>query len=500
MQPLKLLSFVLVFSSVQYVSAQEIDVTWREFKNQDKYVRYLSPVVLSGKSIELGTKQDLKRIGAGAGDLFMEKAIFTVYDKSDAVVKTQELLVEEKFAKAGDLVEFGNNIYFLYTAFLKPADRTAVYSLRINPTTLAAEEKKELASYPGKFDYRITMDIKVSDARNYLLFTLYNEEPGVSRKVVVAAVDKNLQTIWSSDLEGYMEKGKFGLQSTAVDDNGRAYVILSQPNFVSTKLVIVDKTTTRGRETLIDAKGFMIGASQFMFNGTETVDFVGMYKEIGNLTGVFTSKLDAGTGKITSVSLYPFTSELLDQVEEDGFGSAKKGGAGLSPLFRFGGVKKRSNGSFDVLSEFVKPRRDGDRMEFNYGDIVNANITTDKKVSFTCISKKQQNYNEELYLSYFPKVFNDKLIIFYSDDKQNLKNPENGKPNNVHKFNNSYFLAGIISNDGKLQRKVIFDNGENEYIPDPAKARDVTDTKIDIRAFRYRTGNEKRRNAIIEIK
>jgi hypothetical protein len=94
------------------------------------------------------------------------------------------------------------------------------------------------------------------------------------------------------------------------------------------------------------------------------------------------------------------------------------------------------------------------------GSILDANVKNDKVV-YTRIPKYGVYPYTNGALSSRFTIFNNDLIFFYNDDKDNLKRELSEKPNALTNPKDAVLVAAIVKPDGSLTRQLVMDYEDN---------------------------------------
>ena len=95
------------------------------------------------------------------------------------------------------------------------------------------------------------------------------------------------------------------------------------------------------------------------------------------------------------------------------------------------------------------------------------------------------------FMGVYPILYNDKLILLYNDDKDNVEKNISEKPDKFRKFGESILMAAIIDTKGNLTRQKVYSH-EGDYVTMPRTIEKISDGTYLImagleRMFNYRT-------------
>jgi hypothetical protein len=214
---------------------------------------------------------------------------------------------------------------------------------------------------------------------------------------------------------------------------------------------------------------------------------------------------------------------MLTLVDKDNFGTDSEKDPGLYSNFRINHIVTRTNGSVDLIAEYYKmvvvtrtntrTGATGITMSTSsstsyhayYGDIINTNIDKDGKASFTRIPKNQKfvassPHIARIFLGYFPLVYNDKLVLLYNDDEDNIDRDLSKAPDDVMKLRQAVFAAATIDAKGNLNRQAIYSNKDDDYVALPRYTTRITETKFLLVSDLLKVFKRRSRFGILEMK
>lgn len=513
-------SFLLLLflaTSPQKISAQQFSLIWEEAYEKNQLISTETGVATnSGNIISFYTKQSTAR---KYWNRFMDIAQLILFDTNMKELKKVSLTLTDKYVSDAKMINRGGNIYMLYNSFDEETSTTAAFAVKIDEETLTVTDKILLARTSPKKLKRVTATTIPTETTRYVysadssyLLAFLDEEGGnkENKKFSIGVFDKNFEKQWSSAVELEQPNAESVLLNLTLSNKGRAFVLFRQKDEFSkdyqqnAMMHIFDKDHLRGRKIQLSKEQIIFDA-RISFDTENDITVVGFYKNTpnGNTNGVIYQKINLTTLKHVSSKSIPFPTEFLELIDNDGFGNKKGNDAGISRKFYLGGLFNRPNGSIDIIAEFINETYNGDarsgRWEYLYGDIITVNFSTSGKPVFTRIPKKQQNVSLRQYMSYMPFLYNDKLIIMYNDDRSNMERDINEKPDKILYYNKSLLTAAIVDTEGKLTRKLVYDNKESEFITNPNLSYRISSNQIQIEGIRYRIASDKRKMGLLTI-
>lgn len=485
------------------IQAQSFSVKWGD-NSKLKYDFDDAVPVSNGKYIIL--KLEAKRAGMFSGTPKLTPTIVLVGPDMDQISE-QEIPIEEKNAVLKGFEKYGNNIFFMYTAYESSTKTTTFYAIKISEK-LEIISKTTLGIFQSdsKGD-QATPTYKISnDSSKVLLFVEGPDKRKENERYFIGVFNTDLKTIWSRDVEIPIQQRYVSIYDMDVTNDGKVYVAIKHyekevsresvredgdkiPSYVYKMLVYKDGTA-KNDELVFNFNNQFIQGTRLINAADGSVIVAGLYKRKsnGNINGSFYVKLTGGTGEVKNPKMIEFPIELITLVDKDNYASDKSKDPGLYPNFKIRSILTRSNGSIDLVAEYYKlvistytdARGGYSRTTYNYyyGDIVNTNIDVNGKAVFTRIPKNQKMTNSNLFLGIFSFVENDKLIILYNDDEDNIERDLEKKPDDVMNFKKSVFAAATIDSKGNLSRQAIYSHRDESYITIPTNTTRISPTKF----------------------
>lgn len=517
-------SFTIVLTLFTAIcSAQSFNVTWSEQSNIRNDFDDAIPLDNGSMIVHKAIYK------AGFMVSKPPKNFLNIVDKNMETVVEYELEVEEKNAYMKGFEKYGNNIFFFYNAYDKETKTTSVYALKINPKTAQPSSKIILGTYQSdNRDDQAEVSYKLSsDSTKVMLFVEGPERKKENKKYYIGVFDTDLKKIWNQEVELPILEKFVSIYDQDITNDGKVYVAIKHydkevtrqtvredgnkiPSYTY-KLLVYTSAKTASKEINFNLNNNFVQGTKLIYDKNNNITIAGLYKKKhnGNLNGVFYTTIDPVTSEIKNPKMVDFDAELLRLVDKDNFGSDKESDPGLYDNFRINYILNRSNGSVDLISEYYRlvitttyDRNGGWRTYYNYtyGDIVNTNIDKNGKASFTRIPKNQKFVNSNIFLGYSAFTYNDKLILLYNDDKDNVDRDLEKKPDDVMKFKKSVFVAATIDSKGGLARQAIFSNDDEDYITLPRRTTRVSEKKLLITADLLKLFKKRTRFGSLEIK
>ena len=486
------------------LSAQVFKVKWGD--NAKMKFDFDDAVPLSGGRYMILKMKEKRTMGFfGGGSVTYEPSVLLVSADMEQIDE-KPVPIEEKNTVFKGFEKYGNNIFLLYTAYDKESKTTSFYALKI-------DEKLNLVSKStlGKFEsdnrgdqakpnYRLS-----SDSSKVLLLVEGPERRKESEQYYIGVFDTNLKTLWSRQVSLPIEQRYIDIYDMDVTNDGKVFVALKHyekeikresvredgtkvPSYVYKMLVYAD-ATSKEKELKFNLNNQFIHGTKIINAPDGSITVAGLYKKKanGNITGAFYAKVEKNSDEVKNPKMVELPIDLIKLVDKDNYASAKDKDPGLYPNFLIRNILVRSNGSVDLISEYYKlvirtytDSRGHTTTTYNYyyGDIVNTNIDKDGKAVFTRVPKNQKMTNADLFMGIYSFVMNDKLVILFDDDEDNIDRDLAKKPDDVMNFKKSVFAAATIDAKGNLSRQAIYSHRDETYVTVPRLTSRISNTQF----------------------
>lgn len=247
----------------------------------------------------------------------------------------------------------------------------------------------------------------------------------------------------------------------------------------STRMVAFSEDIQQPQNLQITLPGKHIHSCDIIYDsGHKKTYLMGCYKakQDGNLLGVYSIDFNLDNNEMSAVQLSAFPKELIGNIETDGFASTKESDPGLYGQFAKANVAFRDDGSVDYLLEYqiskstvkndhANPYQTGlNPVTYTYGTIVDVRFRNGT-AGFVRIPKTQiQDYNKDM-VSFFPVCQNNKLILFYNDNRANVDRDLSKAPKEVsgaEGIRGATLMQATLDENNNLSREIILDAKESE--------------------------------------
>jgi hypothetical protein len=518
----KRVGILIVLSTlVQIVLAQKFDVKWG---NKEKHIiSYNNSILLeNGNRLIFKNEKEIK-----INNTIKHRNTFLIVDNDFNELKEKVVEAEGDNPIYSGFEKFGNNIFLLYTTIDNKTKTRAINAQKIDKgsleiistTTLGVFDHDGYSNQIGPF-YIISQD-----SSKIMAICQNMWEIDKSTLVYAKVYDKNFNLLNKIEIKLPIkyEKGNMTekINGYYLLNNGNVCIDIFEyygkktfnkvdgkkvPNY-SRKMYVYESNTKDLKQITLSADNFnYLRNGNILFDKTGVqATFVGLNSDYDkkNYKGVVYATLDFKDYTIKNYKTVDFPIEILSLVEKDNFGTDKKSDPGLFDKFRVANLQRRIDGSLDLVMEYIdawstagansKGAFTDYGTSYCFGDIINANITKDDKVTFTRIPKKQYGFNSyDALLGTFSFTHGNDLVILYNDDKDNVDRDLNKKPDDIMKFKNSVLIAATINSKGELKREAILNNDEDDFVPIVRRTLKETENKYIIvadlqRAFKLRT-------------
>jgi hypothetical protein len=529
-----LISVIFLISFTSPATAQQFGVSWKD--NSKISYDYDAMLPLKNGNYLLLKFEEMKSFRIYS-EIPLEPNLILV--NSDLVtIKETKLQLYEKNSVFEGLERYGDNVFFIYNSYDKSSKTTTVYAIKVNEQTLSQVSKTIIGSFDSESRYNQSdVSYKVSaDSSKILLFVEEPERKKENKQFYLGVYDQNFKKIWSKNVELPIGDRFVSVYDKDISNEGKVYLAIKHydkevsrqtvmengdkiPSYTY-KLIVIGRNIPN-KEISFDLKNHFIQGTKLVYGKNGIITVAGFYKKKsnGNISGVFHSVFDTSSFQVSSPIMIGFPEDLLVRIDKDGFGKAGGADPGLDPDFRVNQIISRDNGSVDLVSEYLdyylsentlatapgQPQISGAAMKsysakYVYGDVVNINLDKTGKAVFTRLPKHQEGYRSNLGLGYYPIIYNDKLVIFYNDDADNIDRDLSKAPEHIAKFKKGIFAAAIIDAKGNLSRQSIYSYKDDNYITLPASISRISATKYFLTSIRAAGFKIRNRFGILEIK
>lgn len=402
----------------------------------------------------------------------LNKAKFAIklarYDKAMQLTKEVSLSAGEKVygPLKPMLKSINDKPYLLYFMLSGEDERIRLYAAEINPSDLSLsapdevlviEQKNVGLQQAGQLMSNYTFEFSTSPDRSKLL-ALWSS--GINNRFFFSVFDGGFKKIRSvaETIEGERE---IAVKNACVNNDGAVFAAYEADEKARIYASGVGGKRTDQEVTLLGGTAYEVFVLPSV-NGAD-IQVAGTYKgEKDNLVGVFTQTFNSATLRLGTAQQTIFPKTLVEQFDNDGWGSSKEKKYGLTPM------RMRPyllpDGTVDLVGEF-RSSQSGTRTTFIIsGDLVNVGFKKGGPV-FSRIPKARVSAGSTIGDSFGAVPTAAGLAIFYNDNVSNLKKDIAASPNRSDNYNNNVLVVATLNDDGSVKREVLIDLSRESYLP-----------------------------------
>ena len=504
--------------------SQQFNVSWSDdFKVKDDY----SDAVQLDNGNYLLLKFEKMKSFRFYSDMSIDPWIMLVDSKMN-VLKENQISIGEKNDFDRKLIKYGKNIFLLFKVLDNSSKTGYMYAIKINEQTLLPKSRIQLGSFDAGSQNDFA-DLKFStDSSKVLLFAEAPDRKKENKKFYICVLDTGMKKIWSRSVELPIGDRFASIYDQDVTNEGKVFVAVKHydkevsreaireegdkiPSYTY-KLLVYSKDILSPKQISVNLSNHFIQGTKLIYGKNGVVTAAGLYKKKpnGNIVGTFYATLDSSATEINNTQMVGFTPEILELVDKDGLGKSGGSDPGIYPRFRIRHIITRSNGSVDLISEYYEffTRTSYERgtnfsrteSKWTFGDIININLDKTGKAIFTRIPKYQENGSTYIHLGYYAAVVNDKLVLFYNDDEDNMSRDLSKAPEHYAGSRKSVLAAAIIDAKGNLSRQAVFSYRDENQVAQPFYMSRISDSKYLIMSARLGLFVSRTKFGVVEIK
>lgn len=491
---------ICVFCIFQ-LNAQKVAVTWSE-PTKDEYNYY---------SFFRGAGNDMIKISVAPVKMFQlikVKPLLSRYNETLQVQAEHEYDLGDRQTELDDFMYLGGNIFLITHLYEKSAEATTYSAQAINYKTLEPVGlPKTIASFDAsrrnkqsKVQFR-----KSLDTTKLLVFSTAAYDKNSNQQYYFAVFDKSMKKLWEKSLELPILDKFVDVMDIALTNDGKVAVLLKHfdkdvtkenvkedganvPSY-STKLLVFENKVVKPQEYIIDLGNKFVQNLYITDDNASGLDLFGLYKNKynGYISGYFTCNLETKTLQIRTKKMEAFSDDLVKLVSTDKFGSDKESDPGISSSFSLKSKMERNSFGTDYLLEYYKvivhtsynstTNSTTTSYEYVKGDIIDIFLP---KQGNTVVSRipKYQRAGSVLYEGFASLPYNDTMLFFYNDDKDNLTQDITKRPDDVRKFSKSILMMAAVSINGNVSRSMVVDNKEEDLTSCPGLSSILDNKRI----------------------
>jgi hypothetical protein len=487
--------------------AQKVKVSWSE--ESKKELEYGS--LVQGNGLEM-----VKLCFETEGGLFSKKSVTPILSRYDHTLQEKGLksfMVDQDGIKFDNLLSIKNNLFLFTNRYDRKEKTTTFYSQKIDNRTLNPIGK---AASLGVMDAisrnsQSKVQYEVSkDSSKIMVFGLSPYSKKNNEKYYMAVYTNEMSKLWDNTVVlPYLDKF-IDVLDYMVTNDGSVGVILKHydkeikrenvredgarvPAY-KTKLLLYAKGGDKPKEFVLNLQDKYVHAMQLTADINNNLTLFGLYKNKydGYVSGYFVTMIDQKTMGIEVKKMEAFPADMLELVKKDKQGSDREKDPGLSSHFMLADVVERADGSIDYLLEYYKlvwrTRSSGNYVysypDYYYGDVIDIHVSSMAPTHFVRLPKWQHTPNTSLYSSFKAVSINNKLVLFYNDDRDNVERELEKKPDDMVKFDKSVLAMATIDQKNNLTRNVVYNHREMKLTTCINVSKRLSTSKIGLYALK----------------
>jgi hypothetical protein len=518
-----LLHFLIAFFIIGNLSAQTISYQISESEKGGKNFDYS----VNTKNGFLVLKTDRSRAFMSLKEK-IETTLLLVDKELNTIQEVPFVVPDADYIGIHGLKKLGEKSYFFYNKRLKKSNEVSFCGMLIDETDIT--KSKEIVMGTFQYDKNTpSFQLKVAlDSSSYLLFVEPDQKKHDNKNFYFAVYDMDLNKIWDKNVEMTTESRFIDIYGITCKKQEKVFISYKHyTNEVNRESIVGDdgsripsykanvlvykKDIETPSNIHINLGGKFVHSSDIIFNQiTNKVSIIGMYKNKnnGHVNGVYYSEMDAETNELSKVKNTPFPQTMVELIKKDGFASKKESDPGLFIPYVALDPIIRENGSIDYLLEYklltIVTYNNGKTSytvyRYKYGTAIDAHFQNET-VTFTRIPKYQMEDNDNSFLSFYPLLFGNKLILLYNDDKDNAEKDLSKSPDAISNFKKSVLMAASIDENNQLSRDIIMDvRDSDDYVTKIPKIQKIDNNTLIFTQAKAKVMSTKTRFGTLSIK
>ncbi len=471
----------------QILNAQQTKITWGE----------LSKVELEFNSFVKGAGTDMIKLCLDVKKSFFGSAKYTPilvrYDEKLQEKNSQEFKADEEGVKMDKVFSIRGKLYMFSNKYDKETKTTTYMCVPIDIVSLKPSGKIiTLATIDAKskgHQSMVTYQLS-ADSTKVLMFGISPYSKKDNEKYYIGVYDDNMNKLWDKTVELPYQDKYVSVLSRLITNEGKVGVIIKHydqevnresirengervPSYKA-KLLLYENEIAKPYEFVLNIGNKFVHSLGLTDDKASTMNLFGLYKERynGHVNGFFTASINLNTHQIETNKLSAFPQELVELVKKDKQGSDKERDPGIDEYFNYVRTITRKDGSVDYLLEYQREiyheeTRDSkgyviSRAYWEYinGDVIDISVKTDGKFVLCRIPKMQDINNTKSCNSFRTLIYNDKLVLYYNDDEDNMDKDLSKRPDVMRRLNKCVFMSAVIDAKGNLTRNIVFNHKE----------------------------------------
>ena len=420
---------------------------------------------------------------------FQEATLGSLLLMNNKMEILQELKIPfnyNRFLQINGLYKSNGIIFLLYSYKINRKDDTYhIAALKINNKDLSFGNETDLGEYASLYGNNTPdVDFRYSvDSSKYFLFTEAVQKRKNNKQFYFKVLNSDLSIVNEKTVEIPVESKYAVIKSTQLDKFGNVYVehrvydhapnerIIDEDMKKSQYETVVTQYTKDGKTNNITPQpaGSILHTAMLMTDKSGLVYIAGSYKQEknGRIRGVYLCTYDPSTSQLSIPKMSEIPSDVLALLDHDKLAKDHGGDPGLSSNFNPCRLSKRENGSIDLALEYnitTEYMSQNSVYTGSYSEaILSVNIAKD--FTFTRIPKRQGSDRFRIEVSNYSFYAGNKLVFIYNDDKDNADRAISKAPDDITNFRKSVLMAAIVDEKGNLERRIVYNNNDDKYVP-----------------------------------
>jgi hypothetical protein len=354
-----------------------------------------------------------------------------------------------------------------------------VMAAEIDTISLSVKEPRtitniETVNYTAKLSPENTdgydFYFKVSNDENNVMIVLSNSK--TESQLFVAMLDKDLNIVWQKLEQINADDDIVSIKDACIDNKGNVYVAYRLFEGDRNKLppknlnhILILNKGKKIKDQPIDLGEAYSKSINLLPSKTDgIIHFAGYYfvSDFQSLQGVYSGRLNINELKVQNLRKDAFPSSMISQLDKDGWASSKGAAPGLKFVL-YARLLELENGNLDVISEFRTSNPGTNYVAIISGSIVNAYIDP-LQTSFSWIPKYRASSTYLNGDSFSAFSLNDKILVFYNDNEDNLKKDITEPAGTSNVYKNVVMVGAVIQSNGIITRNIVIDQQKENYM------------------------------------
>ena len=429
-------------------------------------------------------------------DIFLER-----YDNAYNRKKSSQLVMPNN-KKSNEIqledIEILNNKFYIFSSFYnKSTDLNYLFVNGINDNGVIENDYNELDQIPAKSRNKSgRFDLRYSNDSTKILILNHSSPKNKSKDnetYKCKVFDNNFSLLWEKTFTLDVKDDKFSFDAYAVDNNGKVYVLGIQklkqnerikgdsnkrPKYRYT-IYSYDPSTNEQKEFIVDGDKFLL-SSIMSVNKEGNLLFASTYANTSKTgaQGILTLIINGKTNELISKSM----EEISPEINAITYRKKKpKTDKGIFSLI-LKEIIFKENGGYVLITEqeyliirTTTSQNGATRTTYHYynNDIILFSYDVKSKIDWvSLVPKRQHTVNDgAFYSSFTSMVKDDKIYLFYNDEKRNEKIVNYKKRKTMVRPTKATLCYTSVDINGEMTYKTLFNNKKENIVISPGKCR-----------------------------